>query len=138
VLLFFILLFPYVLKIRKKESSLIVQKQVTTNKEYKISIQEFAILMNNICEFLYKNKMGKPYTLLELDKGYVVVYTLTPGSPHVPQIKGVLNDVNKTVKVFHSNLKPTSFVEINGTYTMSNEELLKSDISDLPSLHLFF
>lgn len=138
VLLFFIALFPYVLRMKQKKSTFVAQKTSTQVYEYKISLKDFTTLMNNICHFLYKNKMGKPYTLLELTKEYVIVYTITSGSDHVPQTRGVLNDINKTVKVFHKDLQPTSFVEVNGTFEMTRNTFLSSDIHDLPPMHLFF
>ena len=138
VLLFFIAMFPYVLKVKRKASTLVAQKTNTQVYEYKLNLKDFTTLMNNICHFLYKNKMGKPYTLLELTEKYVIVYTITPGSAHAPQTKGVLNDVNKTVKVFHKDLEPISFVEVNGTFNMSSNTFLSSDIHDLPPMHLFF
>ena len=138
VLLFFIVLFPSVLNKKRKPSSLIAQKTKSQIYDYKINLKDFTNLMNNICHYLYRNNMGKPYTLLELTKDFVIVYTITPGSAHAPQTKGVLNDVNKTIKVFHKDLQPISFVEVNGSFDISNNTFLSTDIHDLPPMHLFF
>lgn len=130
VLVIFVFFFPFVLKVSSKtptDESLGRSALSKKTPKYKINLKDYTTLMNNVCSYLESNGLGKIFSLIDIEKGYLLVYTIQAGSSYDStkdsrKVLSVFNDIIRTVKVYHDKLKPTSHVIMNGDYETEQEQ----------------